>query len=61
MSHFCTHCPPTEFVFNSKANSDLTPPRQIIARKRATHFSEGVSLCDELLTFARTYFEKNES
>ena len=54
-------CPPTEFVFKSKANSDLTPPRQIIARKRATHFPKRVSFCDVLMNFARTYFEKNES
>ena len=60
-SHFCTHCPPTEFAFNSKA--DLTPaePRHTIARERADDFSERVSLCDVLLSFARTYFEQNES
>ena len=39
-------CPPTEFVSKSKANSDFINPRQIIARKRATHFFEGVSFCD---------------
>ena len=53
-------CPPTEFALNSKA--DLTPaePRHIIARERATHFSDEVSNCDVLLSFARTYFEQNE-
>ena len=45
-------CPPTEFALNSKA--DLTPaePRHIIARERATHFSDEVSNCD--LTGNRT-------
>jgi site-specific DNA recombinase len=38
-------CPPTEFAFNSKTNSDSVIPRRIVARERATDFSDDVSNC----------------
>jgi len=40
-------CPPTEFAFNSKVDLDFAQPRQIIARERATNFSDEVSLCGD--------------
>ena len=54
-------CPPREFAFNSKTILTPAEPRQTIARERADDFSDEVSLCDVLLSFARTYFEQNES
>ncbi len=38
-------CPPTEFALAQKPNSDFINPRQIIARTRATHFSNDVCFC----------------
>ena len=38
-------CPPTEFAFNSKTNSDSVIPRSIVARERATDFSTEVFDC----------------
>ena len=54
-------CPPTEFALNSKTILTPVEPRQTIARERADNFSDEVSVCDVLLSFARTYFEQNES
>ena len=52
-------CPPTEFAFACKTDSDFAHPLLITARKRAGQFSDQVMNCAVLLCFARTYFEQN--
>jgi hypothetical protein len=50
-------CPPSEFAFASKAGKPFYHPLTTLARKRATSFFSNVSICDLILTFARTFFE----
>jgi hypothetical protein len=52
-------CPPTEFAFACKTDSDFAHPFVTIARERARDFSDQVLNCAVLLCFARTYFEQN--
>ena len=52
-------CPPTEFALARHTLLDSAHSSTTTARKRATDFSNDVSYCGELLTFARTYFENN--
>ena len=58
---FLAFCPPTEFAFACKADSDFAHPLLEIARKRAGEFSDQVMNCAVLLCFARTYFEQQTS
>jgi hypothetical protein len=53
-------CPPTEFALAQKPDSETVYLSDTTARQRAVHFAEEVPLCGEILSFARTYFEKNE-
>ena len=51
-------CPPTEFAFACKTDSDFAHPLLLTARTRAGEFSDQVMNCAVLTAFARTYFEQ---
>ena len=51
-------CPPTEFAFACKTNSDFAHPLLLTARKRAGEFSDQVMNCAVIIHFARTFFEQ---
>ncbi len=57
MSHFLHPCPPAEFAFSCKPDSDSADSHSLTARKRADYFSTNVLFGGEFLSFTRTYFE----
>jgi len=50
-------CPPSEFAFAGKAGISFSHPLLTTARQRAATLFSEVSICDLILTFARTFFE----
>jgi len=49
--------PPSEFAFTGKAGISFSHPLLTTARQRAATLFSEVSICDLILTFARTFFE----
>jgi hypothetical protein len=50
-------CPPTEFACACKADADFRHPLLATARQRAGQFFDTVSICDDIISHARTHFK----